>query len=95
MEDGGTWMSLFFSGTSPDFLKTNEPGSQTFRPFCAEDDNWGLGTKVDISRVPDATCIQVFWLRVKGRRKYIGKVVSGDSHYTRAPINPISVPLLF
>lgn len=95
MEEGDTWTNLFFSGSRPNTLNANELEGQKFRPFCAEDDNWELGSKVDISRVPGANSIQVFWLRIKGRRKYVGKVVSRGNHQTRAPINPILVPLLF
>ena len=99
MEEGDTWMNLFFSGNPPDILKTSElvgqKFGQKFRPFCAEGDNWELGTKADILRESDANTIQVFWLRIRGRRKYIAKVVSGDNHFMRAPINHILVSLLF
>jgi hypothetical protein len=76
-------MNLFFSGSRPDILKTSELDGQKFRPFCAEDDNWELGTKADKFRASDANTIQVFWLRIRGHRKYIAKVVSGGNHYTR------------
>lgn len=95
MEEGDTWMNLFFSGSRPDILKTSELEGQKFRPFCVEDDNWELGAKADKSRPSDANTIQVFWLRIRGHRKYIAKVVGGDNHYMRAPINYLLVSLLF
>ncbi|OQE39863.1 hypothetical protein PENCOP_c006G04973 [Penicillium coprophilum] len=85
MEEEDIWTSLFFSGICPNILETNEPPGNQFRPFGpedgAEDDNWNLGRKVDISREPDPNTIQVFWLRIKGRSKYIAKVVSDDDNY--------------
>ncbi|KGO61331.1 hypothetical protein PEX2_094190 [Penicillium expansum] len=74
MEEEGTWINLFFSGSRQNILNANEIEGQKFRPFCAEDDNWELGGRADISRVPDTNSIQVFWLRIKGRRKFVGKV---------------------
>ena len=76
MEERDTWATLFFSGRCPTILKTNELDGKSFRAFCAEDDNWKLGARVDTERVSNANTIQVFWFQIKGRRKYIGKVVS-------------------
>lgn len=78
MDEGETWASLFFSGSPPDILKTNQFEDKVFRPFFVEHDDWELGRWIDISRRLDSTTIQVFWLRVKGRRKYVGKVVCGE-----------------
>ncbi|KAJ5586906.1 uncharacterized protein N7459_002671 [Penicillium hispanicum] len=74
MQERDTWTTLFFSGRRPDILTTNEIDSKNFRAFCAEDDNWNLGRRLDDERVSDPNTVQVFWFRVKGRRKYIAKV---------------------
>ena len=95
MGEDVNWMNLFFSGSRPDILKASELEGQKFRSFRAEDNSWELGTKADKSRVSNANTIQVFWLRIRGHRKYIAKVVSGDDLYTRAPINRTPVSLLF
>lgn len=78
MEEGYTWTTLFFSGSRPDILKTNEPDGKNFRLFCPEDNNWNLGSRVDTERVSNPNTVQVFWVQIKGHRRFIGKVVSGD-----------------
>ncbi|PYH94467.1 hypothetical protein BO71DRAFT_325301 [Aspergillus ellipticus CBS 707.79] len=75
MDEEGTWAHLFFSGSRPDLLKNKEfNGEEKFRPFCAETEDWKLGELVDKSRPTDASNIEVFWIRINGRRKYVGKV---------------------
>ncbi|KAE8152693.1 hypothetical protein BDV25DRAFT_150605 [Aspergillus avenaceus] len=75
MDEEGTWAHLFFSGNRPDILKVKEFNSEErFQPFCAENDNWQLGGLADKSRPINASNIQVFWIRINGRRKYVGKV---------------------
>ena len=76
MDEEGTWAHLFFSGSRPDLLKNKEfNGDEKFRPFCAETEDWKLGELVDKSRPIDASNIEVFWIRIHGRRKYVGKIV--------------------
>ncbi|QQK44162.1 lipase/esterase [Penicillium digitatum] len=96
MGEDVNWMNLFFSGSRPDILKASELEGQKFRSFRAEDNSWELGTKADKSRVSNANTIQVFWLRIRGHRKYIAKVFPCYSeqdakiqlHRIGAPLTP-------
>lgn len=77
MEEENAWTNLFFSGNRPEFAKDKEiNGEKEFRPFRPEVENWILGELADKSRLTNDKSIQVFWLWINGRRKYIGKVVS-------------------
>jgi hypothetical protein len=82
MEEGDDWATLFFSGQPPDFVKllSNNPD---FRAFFAGTDGWQLGERVDKFREACGMRIQVFWLRIKGHRKYMARVVSVI--YQRSP----------
>lgn len=71
-----SWRDLFFSNNPPGFLKGENTDDSVFLPFCAENENWVLGEMVDKSRLAKENDIQVFWLRIEGRSKYVGKVVS-------------------
>ncbi|RAL16649.1 uncharacterized protein BO97DRAFT_420046 [Aspergillus homomorphus CBS 101889] len=76
MDEEGTWAHLFISGNRPNVPKGKELISEdNFRPFCAEDANWPLGRPADKSRPIDPLNIEVFWIRINGRRIYVGKAV--------------------
>lgn len=80
MEQEGTWASLFFSGGCPAILEKNELPAKSFRPFSPEVDNWKIGPQIDAYRRTKVNNnIQVFWIRIKGHRKYVAKVVSRDT----------------
>lgn len=76
MTEDFSWRGLFFSGNPPGFLKTKINRETEFLHFDPEDKNWKLGGLVDTSRPTANHSIQMFWLRSKGRRRYIGRVVS-------------------
>ncbi|KAL3474561.1 hypothetical protein BJX99DRAFT_248202 [Aspergillus californicus] len=75
MEEENTWTNLFFSGNRPEFAQDKEINAKKeFRPFRPEVENWILRELADESRLTNEKHIQVFWLWIDGRKKYVGKV---------------------
>lgn len=81
MDQEETWTSLFFSGNCPRILEKNELPVKSFRPFSPEVDNWKIGPQIDGYRRTSAATIQVFWIRIRGHRKYVAKVVSRETSF--------------
>ena len=79
MENVDTWTTKFFSGAPPHILQNHKLDDKEFRAFSPGSEDWTLGPRADPLRIENVDNIQVLWIKVNKRKKYIGKVVSTDN----------------